>query len=205
MHAALAAVMKCPGAVAPRRLGEAASTSCSHSRRPALKGARQRRQYDEDLEEGLDRAYSEYLARHGQREQAAEAKRARLQKTPRGLDGELVEEADEEAAAAADVQAPVHEVRLPPAVGVWGHAAPRMRWCVAGCGPAAEPGHPQLHGWVGNLSATLSACCHFSHYVQCAAHAAQGQAMTSPCAGAAAQPGLPAHHRLHMSTFAQEP
>ena len=59
----------------------------------------------------MDRAYDDYLKRHGQREKAAEQKRARLQKTPRGLDGAPIEE-DEEAtaAAAAPVQAPVHEV-----------------------------------------------------------------------------------------------
>ena len=58
----------------------------------------------------MDRAYTEYLARHGQREQAAEAKRARLQKTPRGLDGELVEPEEGDTAAPLDIQAPVHQV-----------------------------------------------------------------------------------------------
>ena len=70
------------------------------------------RQYNQDLEEGMDRAYEDYLKRHGQREKVLEQKRARLQKTPRGLDGAPLEE-DEEAsgaAAAAPVQAPVHEV-----------------------------------------------------------------------------------------------
>ena len=74
------------------------------------------RQYAEDVEEGLDAAYDEYLMRHGQREQAAEAKRARLQKTPRGLDGQLIEDDEDaatpaEAAAPAAVVAPAHEVQ----------------------------------------------------------------------------------------------
>ena len=59
----------------------------------------------------MDRAYEDYLKRHGQREKVAEQKRARLAKTPRGLDGVPLEEEEEASgAAAAPVQAPAHEV-----------------------------------------------------------------------------------------------
>ena len=69
------------------------------------------RQYNDDIEEGMDRAYEDYLKRHGQREKVAEQKRARLAKTPRGLDGVPLEEEEEASeAAAAPVQAPAHEV-----------------------------------------------------------------------------------------------
>ena len=59
----------------------------------------------------MDRAYEDYLKRHGQREKVAEQKRARLAKTPRGLDGVPLEEEEEASGAtAAPVQAPAHEV-----------------------------------------------------------------------------------------------